>query len=217
MRASNDTTGQPGRPVTTEAEIAKRAGVPLSTWQRREAPRFRALVPDLFDVQDAPGLTRVYDLAQAEAAHATHDPARIPALSDREDPEDRLDAREAAAFLGITADDVYTLVAKGYLPPGEKVRTAQGKLINRLTVWPRRVLAHRRDNPPAPSGGRKPGPQPERRKAHPYQDDPRVPIAAAALTKAGNAPTSRTAAELAAEHGGSTRTWERLLTTRTRH
>ncbi|MFD3422140.1 DNA-binding protein [Streptomyces decoyicus] len=224
LRASNDPAAQdPWRPVTTEAEVAQRAGMPLTTWQRRCAPRFRALAPELFDVEDARGLARVYDLAQAEAAQGEVEaalaegretaPSKIDALPGAQHPEDRLNAREAGDLLGIDADEVYALAARGYLPKGEKVRTAQGKTIGRLTVWSRRALAERMDNAPGQGvgGGRKPGPQPERRKARPYQGDPRLKTAAEAVATAPDTPTNRIAVALAETHGGSTRTWERIL------
>ncbi|MFB6881388.1 DNA-binding protein [Streptomyces noursei] len=225
LRANNTPQAKaPWRPVTVEGELAQRAGVPLTTWQRRYAPLFRPLVPVLFDVEDARGLARVYDLEQAEAAQREietalaegrePDPAAIPALPGEQGDEDRLNAREAAALLGIDPDEVYALAAKGYLPQGEKVCTAQGKAIGRLTVWPRHVLIERRDNPPGQGagGGRKTGPRPERRKQQPYSGDARLALAAEALTQQPGRAANQIAADLAQTHGGSTRTWERLLT-----
>ncbi|GGX51611.1 DNA-binding protein [Streptomyces noursei] len=224
LRANNTPQATtPWRPVTTEAEIAQRAGVPLTTWQRRYADAFRQLAPALFDVEDTRGLARLYDLAQAEEAQREveaaqtegrePDPAAVTALPGGQDDEDRLNAREAAVLLGIDPDAVYSLAAKGYLPQGEKVSTAEGKTIGRLTVWPRRVLVERRDNPPGQGagGGRKPGSRPQTRK-QPYEGDARLPIAAEALKQHTGLATNQIAADLAHTHGGSTRTWERLLT-----
>jgi hypothetical protein len=185
------------RPTTTEAEIARGAGIPLATWRRNEAPTFRQRVPPLFP--DSRFL--VYDQAQADAYLAGKP---IPALPRGEHPEDRLNDKEAAAVLGVEPETVRSYATQGHLTRGEKVGGTR--------VWPRREIEDRRDNPPGQGhgGGRTPGPQP-RRKDHPYQDDPRLQIATAALADADGTPPTRIAADLARQHGGSTRTWERLL------
>ncbi|MFI9724669.1 DNA-binding protein [Streptomyces sp. NPDC052396] len=186
------------RPVTTEAEIAERVGVPLATWRRRDAPHFRAHVASLFPNSRY----LIYDLAQTDA-YLTGKP--IPPLPTDEHPEDHLDAKEAAAILGINAKTVHAYATQGYLSRGETLYGTR--------VWPRREIEERRDNPPGQGkgGGRVAGrPQP-RRKAHPYQNDPRLQIATDALAATSDAPISHTATELARQHGGSPRTWERLL------
>ncbi|MGA5499439.1 hypothetical protein ACPCSP_34590, partial [Streptomyces cinereoruber] len=56
------------------------------------------------------------------------------------------------------------------------------------------------------------------RKAHAYEGDPRINLAAQALTTApADTPKSRIATELADLHGHTPRTWERLLTTAAAH
>lgn len=49
-------------------------------------------------------------------------------------------------------------------------------------------------------------------KAHAYEGDPRLYIAAEALTASPEIPRTHLAAALAKQHGSSPRTWERLLT-----
>jgi len=186
------------RPVTNEADIARRAGVPVATWRRRDAPAFRLRIASLFPSSR----TLIYDLAQADA---WLEGRPIPPLPVGEHPEDLLNDKEAAAVLGIDPSTVRAYAAKGYLPPGEIVYSTR--------VWTRRDIEDRRDNPPGQGtgGGRRPGEGQGPRKAHAYEGDPRLHTAAEALSAAGGTPHSRIAAELAHQHGGSTRTWERLL------
>ncbi|MFF2964653.1 hypothetical protein ACFVT1_38555 [Streptomyces sp. NPDC057963] len=95
---------------------------------------------------------------------------------------------------------------------------SRGKNIYGARVWPRHEIQHRRDNPhgQGKGGGRRAGEPQGPRKAHAYEGDPRLQTAADALATAGGTPISRIAAGLAHQHGGSARTWERLLA-RTRH
>ncbi|MFE3469970.1 hypothetical protein [Streptomyces sp. NPDC059185] len=55
------------------------------------------------------------------------------------------------------------------------------------------------------------------RKQHAYEGDPRLITAREALTTADGAPKGRIAATLAEQHGGTPRTWERLLTAAAAH
>ena len=187
-----------GRPVINEADIAQRAGVPLATWRRRDASAFRQHVSSLF-----PGSRfLIYDSEQAAAYLAG---TTIPDLAAEEDPEDLLNDKEAAAVLGVDASTIRAYAAKGYLSRGETVYGAR--------VWRRREVEDRRDNPPGQGkgGGRRAGEPQGPRKAHAYAGDPRLRTAADALAADPAAPISRTAANLALQHGGSARTWERLL------
>ncbi|MFE7953488.1 helix-turn-helix domain-containing protein [Streptomyces sp. NPDC057426] len=187
------------RPVINEADVARRLGVPLATWRRRDAPDFRRRVPSLLPESRY----LVYDLAQAEAYI---DGKPIPALPAGEHPDDLLTADEAAAILGINPSTIRAYAVQGYLPAGTTVYGAR--------LWPRREVNERRDNPPGQGrgGGRRAGEPQGPRKQHPYEGDPRLRTAADALAAADDAPKGRIAAELAAEHGGTPRTWERLLT-----
>ena len=130
----------------------------------------------------------------------------LPELPAGEHPDDLLNDEEAAALLGVRASTVRAYATQGYLSPG--------KTLYSLRVWPRRDVEERLNNPPGQGkgGGRPPGTGKGPRKAHAYEGDPRLHTAAAALSKAGDTPRHHLAASLAQQHGGSTRTWERLLT-----
>ncbi|MGW7673812.1 DNA-binding protein [Streptomyces sp. NPDC054775] len=187
-----------GRPVINEADIARRVGVPLATWRRRDAPAFRQRVPSLF-----PGSRfLIYDLEQVTAYLAG---SPLPDLVAEEHPDDQLNDKEAAGILGIEPSTVRAYAGQGYLPPGETVYGAR--------VWRRREIEHRRDNPlgQGKGGGRRAGELQGPRKTHAYAGDPRLRTAADAFAADPAAPISRIAANLALQHGGSARTWERLL------
>lgn len=187
-----------GRPVINEADIARRAGVPLATWRRRDAPAFRSKIPSLFP--DSRFL--VYDLEQA-LYYLQGKP--VPVLPAEEFPEDQLNDKEAAAVLGIDAGTVRSYARRGYLSPGETIYGTR--------VWRRREIEHRRDHPlgQGKGGGRRAGEAQGPRKPHPYAGDPRLQAASDALAAAPGTPITHIAAGLAREHGGSSRTWERLL------
>ncbi|MFH9698593.1 helix-turn-helix domain-containing protein [Streptomyces roseolus] len=193
-----------GRPVLNEADIAARVGVPIATWRRRDAPVFREHVPSL--LPDSRFL--LYDLAQTEAYLAGQP---IPDLPVDEHPDDLLTAKEAAAILGINQSTVQAYATQGHLSPGTTRYGAR--------LWTRREVHDRRDNAPGrgAGGGRRAGEAQGPRKTHPYEGDPRLDIAREALTAADGAPKGRVAAELAALHGSTPRTWERLLTAAATH
>ncbi|OKJ52532.1 helix-turn-helix domain-containing protein [Streptomyces sp. CB02261] len=189
------------RPVINEADIAARAGVPLPTWNRRDAPAFRERVPSLLP----DSRHRLYDLEQAEAYLAGRP---IPPLPEGEHPEDLLTAKETAAVLGITPSTVQAYATQGHLSPGTTRYSTR--------LWPRHEVLDRRDNAPGrgKGGGRRAGEPQGPRKQHAYEDDPRLATAAQALAAAAaGTPKSRIATELADLHGHTPRTWERLLTT----
>lgn len=188
-----------GRPVINEADIAQKAGVPLATWRRRDAPAFRRRVPSLFPASRY----LIYDLEQS-LAYLSGSP--VPVLPTREDPDDLLNDKEAADILEIDPGTVRGYARRGYLSHGETVYGAR--------VWRRREIEHRRDQPTGQGkgGGRRRGEPQGARKPHPYAGDPRLQTASEALVSASPAtPISHVAAELAHVHGGSPRTWERLL------
>jgi hypothetical protein len=188
------------RPVINEADVAHRLGVPLATWRRRDAPDFRSHVHSL--LPDSRYL--VYDLAQAEA-YMVGEP--VPALPTGEHPDDLLTDKEVAAVLGISPGTVRAYATQGHFSAGTTVYGAR--------LWPRREVYDRRDNPPGQGkgGGRRAGEPQGPRKTQPYEGDPRLRTAADALVTEAGIPKGRIAAELAAKHGNTPRTWERLLTT----
>ncbi|MGW9448566.1 helix-turn-helix domain-containing protein [Streptomyces sp. NPDC055632] len=190
-----------GRPVLNETDVARRAGVPLPTWRRKHAAAFREHVPDL--LPDSRYL--LYDLAQADA-HLEGRP--IPPLPEGEHPDDLLTADDLAQILGINTSTVRAYATQGHLSPGTTRYSAR--------LWPRHEVHDSRDNAPGQGkgGGRRPGKPEGPRKTHPYENDPRLTVAAQALATApAGTPKSRIAAELADLHGHTPRTWERLLTT----
>ncbi|MET9954434.1 helix-turn-helix domain-containing protein [Streptomyces sp. NPDC006339] len=189
-----------GRPAVSESDIARLAGVSLTTWRRQHAEAFRAHVPDLLP----DSRSRLYDRAQVEAYLAGRP---IPALPQDEHPEDLLSAREVADLLGISTGTIRAYAATGHISPGTTVHGSR--------LWSRREVLDRRDNAPGRGvgGGRRAGEPQGPRKSHAYEGDPRLDVAREALATAGGAPKGRVAAELAAVHGSTPRTWERLLTT----
>ncbi|MFJ8855179.1 DNA-binding protein [Streptomyces sp. NPDC102437] len=184
------------RPVINERDIAQRAGVPLPTWRHRDAPAFRQRVPALFDSR-----VLVYDQAQA---HAYLNGQPIPPLPASPHPDDLLNDQEAAVLLGVTPGTVRAYASQNYLPRGTTVYS--------LRLWTRQDIETRRDTPPrqGQGGGRPPGVSGPI-KAHAYEGDPRLRLAAQTLHTSPDAPRTRLAAALAEQHGSSTRTWERLL------
>ena len=119
------------------------------------------------------------------------------------DPDDLVDAAEAARMLRYSGRDVIHANRRlGYFPEpdahGAARRGRSTPLWKRSTVW---AVA---DGRPGMGGGRKPG---SGSKPHPYAGDERLAQVVAAL-RAGVRPS---AAELAGEWGVSRRTAERII------
>ncbi|MFD3537044.1 helix-turn-helix domain-containing protein [Streptomyces sp. NPDC058664] len=150
----------------------------------------------------------LYDLAQTDA-YLEGRP--IPPLPDGEHPDDLLTAKDVAAILGITPSTVQAYATQGYLSPGTTRYGAR--------LWTRREVHDRRDNAPGQGKGgeRRAGEPQGPRKQHAYEGDPRLDTAREALPAAEGAPKGRIAAALAEQHGGTPRTWERLLTAAAAH
>ncbi|MFB8043127.1 helix-turn-helix domain-containing protein [Streptomyces hydrogenans] len=193
-----------GRTAVNESDIAQLAGLSLSTWRRHHAGAFRVHVPDLLP----DSRNRLYDRAQVEAYLAGKS---VPSLPEGEHLDDLLSAGEVADVLGISAGTVRAYATSGHFSPGVTVHGSR--------LWSRREVLERRDNAPGrgAGGGRRAGEPQGPRKAHAYEGDPRLYIAREALPSADGAPKGRVAAELAALHGSTPRTWERLLTAATEH
>ncbi|WP_411078416.1 hypothetical protein [Streptomyces sp. cmx-10-25] len=108
----------------------------------------------------------------------------------------------------MNTSTVRAYATQGHLSPGTTRYGAR--------LWTRREVHDRRDNAPGQGkgGGRRAGEPQGPRKTHPYENGPRLTVAAQALTTAApGTPKGRIAAELAKLHGHTRRTWERLLTT----
>ncbi|MET9675966.1 DNA-binding protein [Streptomyces sp. NPDC006482] len=126
------------RPVINEADVARRLGVPLATWRRRDAPDFRNHVPTL--LPDSRSL--VYDQAQSEAYIAGKP---IPPLPAGEHPDDLLTDKEVTSVLGINTGTVRAYASQDYLSGGTTVYGTR--------LWPRHEVNERRDNPPGQGKG----------------------------------------------------------------
>ncbi|SEF16444.1 hypothetical protein SAMN05428942_7276 [Streptomyces sp. 2112.2] len=99
-----------GRPVKTEAEIAEIAGIPLTTWRRREAPALRRRIQPV-----NPGdRLRLYDAAQV-TAHLEGRPIPPAPSGDEPHPDDLLNTDEAATLLGVESGTVRSYATEGYL------------------------------------------------------------------------------------------------------
>jgi hypothetical protein len=161
------------RPVINERDIAQHAGVPLATRRCRDAHEFRQRVPALFDSR-----VHIYDQAQA---HAFLNGQPIPPLPAEPHPDDLLKDEEAAALLGVTPSTVRAYASQSSLPRGTTVYS--------LRLWTRRDIETRRDTPPrqGQDGGRPLG-KGSPNKAHAYEGDPRLYIAAEALTASPGPP-----------------------------
>ncbi|MFC9233624.1 DNA-binding protein [Streptomyces decoyicus] len=99
-----------GRPVMTEIEIAESAGMPLTTWRRREAPALRQRLQPV-NPRDR---LKLYDRSQVTAYLAGKPiPARPSGTEPH--PDDLLNAAEAAAALGVEPSTVRAYTTEGYL------------------------------------------------------------------------------------------------------
>jgi hypothetical protein len=122
------------------------------------------------------------------------------------DPDDLVDAAEAARMLGYANGNVIHANRRlGYFPDpdayGPCTRGRPAPLWKRSTVW---AMA---DNRPGKGGGHKPGTPGAPTKPHPYAGDERLTRVLADL-RSGAQPSS---AELAAEWNVSERTAERII------
>jgi hypothetical protein len=145
------------------------------------------------------------------AWHDGHLRAKIDSLTqvDRQgDPDDLVDAAEAARMLGYSSRDVIHASRRlGYFPePDAHGRTAKGRA---APLWKRSTVWATADNRKGMGGGHPPGTPGAPAKAHPYAGDERLARALAGL-QSGRQPS---AADLAAEWRTSRRTAERILKT----
>ncbi|WP_030888925.1 MULTISPECIES: hypothetical protein [Streptomyces] len=185
-----------GRVVTTAQQLAQRLGVDPGTWRQVYRPRLRERVPRLIEGHD------LYDLDQAAAYY---DDRPLPTLPEGEHPDDLLVDKEVAAVLGVGVSTVHSYRQRGTLAPGTHPLIevdGEQQFLTTVRVTRRADVEDRLRNAPGRGvgGGRPRGYDPERLR-----------IAATALKAAGDAPPAHVAAALAAEHGGSPRTWQRIL------
>jgi hypothetical protein len=194
-----------GRPVISRADMAAR-GVPRSTadaWYRDRAANGYP------DKAGRIGRTAYWYEDEWSAWRLGHARGKIDSLTQADlagDPDDLVDAAEAARILGYAHRDViYANRRLRYFPEPDAFGTApngrRSPRWKRSTVW---AVATGRGGK---GGGRKPGTSSGPAKPHPYPGDERLE-AVLGILRAGDSPS---AAALAASWGTSQRTAERII------
>jgi hypothetical protein len=145
------------------------------------------------------------------AWHEAHLRGKVESLTqvDRSgDPDDLVDAAEAARMLGYSSRDVIHASRRlGYFPkPDAYGMTSKGR---RAPLWKRSTVWAVADGRKGKGGGHKPGTPGAPAKPHPYAGDERLAHALAQLRR-GAEPSS---SELAAQWNVSQRTAERIIRT----
>jgi hypothetical protein len=196
-----------GRPVISRADMAAR-GIPTTTvngWYRNRA---RTGHPEK---AGRIGRTDYWYEDEWTAWHERYLRGKIESLTqvDRDgDPDDLVDAAEAARMLRYASRDVIHANRRlGYFPePDAYGTTSKGR---RAPLWKRSTVWTSADRRPGVGGGHKPGTPGAPAKPHPYAGDERLARVLADL-RSGVRPSS---AELAAEWDVSQRTAERIIRT----
>ena len=143
------------------------------------------------------------------AWHQAYQRAKLASLTqvDRDgDPDDLVDAAEAARMLGYSGRDVVHANRRlGYFPePDDYGTTARGR---RAPLWKRSTVWEAADRRPGVGGGHLPGTPGAPAKPYPYAGDERLNQALAEL-RSGASPS---ATALAGQWGVSRRTAERII------
>jgi hypothetical protein len=191
-----------GRPVISRAGMAAR-GVPpatASTWYR---DRDRTGHPEK---AGRVGRTDYWYEDEWVAWYEAHQRGKTDSLTQvdrRGDPDDLVDAAEAARMLRYAGRDVIHANRRlGYFPEPDAYRPAsRGRS---APLWKRSTVWAAADSRPGLGGGRKPGTP---AKPHPYAGDQRLARVLAEL-RSGTRPS---AVALAAEWNVSRRTAERII------
>jgi hypothetical protein len=196
-----------GRPVISRADMAAR-GVPKTTvngWYRERAKTGHP--------EKAGRIGRVDYWYEDEwtAWHEGHLRGKVESLTrvDRDgDPDDLVDAAEAARMLGYASRYViHANRRQRYFPePDAYGKTGKGRT---APLWKRSTVWAAADSRVGMGGGHKPGTPGAPAKPHPYAGDDRLARVLAEL-RSGGQPS---AADLAAESGTSRRTAERIIKT----
>jgi hypothetical protein len=194
-----------GRPVISRADMAAR-GIPRTTvdgWYRDRArtghPEKAAQI----------GRTDYWYEDEWTAWHETHLHSKVESLTQTDrsgDPDDLVDAAEAARMLRYASRDVIHANRRlGYFPePDAYGTTSKGR---RAPLWKRSTVWAAADGRKGMGGGHKPGTPGAPAKPHPYAGDERLERVLSML-HSGEQPT---AAALAAEWSTSRRTAERIV------
>jgi hypothetical protein len=196
-----------GRPVISRADMAAR-GVPRTTVDGWYRDRARTGHPEK---AGRIGRTDYWYEDEWTAWHGRYLRGKIESLTqvDREgDPDDLVDAAEAARMLRYASRDVIHASRRlGYFPqPDAYGTTSRGR---RAPLWKRSTVWAAADNRPGVGGGHKPGTPGAPAKPHLYAGDERLARIIADL-RSGVRPSS---AELAAKWNVSQRTVERIIRT----
>jgi hypothetical protein len=196
-----------GRPVINRADMAAR-GVPRTTVDGWYRDRARTGHPEK---AGRIGRTDYWYEDEWTAWHEAHLRSKIEALTRVDhggDPDDLVDATEAARMLRYSSRDVIHANRRlGYFPePDAYGTTSKGR---RAPLWKRSTVWATADSRKGMGGGHKPGTPGPPAKPHPYAGDERLDHVLSVL-RSGEQPS---AATLAAEWGTSRRTAERIIRT----
>lgn len=194
-----------GRPVISRADMAAR-GVPKSTvdgWYRERA---RTGHPEK---AGQIGRTDYWYDDEWTAWHQAYLRGKIESLTEVDrggDPDDLVDAAEAARMMGYSSRDVIHGNRRlGYFPePDDYGTTAKGR---QAPLWKRSTVWAMADARPGMGGGHLPGTPGAPAKPHPYAGDERLARVLADLHSGGRP----SAAGLAEEWGVSRSTAERII------
>jgi hypothetical protein len=191
--------------VISRADMAAR-GVPKTTVNGWYRDRARTRHPEK---AGRIGRTDYWYEDEWTAWHGAYLRGKIESLTqvDREgDPDDLVDAAEAARMLRYSSRDVIHANRRlGYFPePDAYGTTSKGRP---APLWKRSTVWAAADSRPGMGGGHKPGTPGAPAKPHPYAGDERLARALAEL-RSGTQPS---AAGLAAQWSVSRRTAERII------
>jgi hypothetical protein len=194
-----------GRAVISRADMAAR-GVPAGTVTGWYRDRARTGHPEK---AGRIGRTDYWYEDEWTAWHEAHLRGKVGALTrvDRDgDPDDLVDAAEAARMMGYsTRDVIHGNRRLGYFPePDAHSKARRGR---RVPLWKRSTVWAAADSRQGMGGGHKPGTPGAPAKPHPYAGDERLARVLAEL-RSGTRPS---AARLSAEWGTSRRTAERII------
>jgi hypothetical protein len=194
-----------GRPVISRADMAAR-GVPRTTIDGWYRDRVRTGHPEK---AGRIGRTDYWYEDEWIAWHEAHMRGKVESLTQadrRGDPDDLVDAAEAARMLRYASRDViHANRRRGYFPePDAYGTTSKGR---RTPLWKRSTVWVAADSRKGMGGGHRPGTPGPPAKPHPYAGDERLDHVLSTL-RSGTRPS---AAVLAAEWGTSRRTAERII------
>jgi hypothetical protein len=193
-----------GRPVISRADM----GVPRSTVDGWYRDRARTGHPEK---AGRIGRTDYWHQDEWTAWHDEYVRGKTGALTrpDRAgDPDDLVDAAEAARVLGYANRDVIHANRRlGYFPEPDDYDVARNG--RRSPRWKRSTVWDAADARPGKGGGHKPGTSGAHPKPYPYAGDERLDAVLARLRSGRRL----SASALAAEWGTSQRTAERILST----